>query len=387
MENLDVLGRVLLLSCSTGQGHNAAAKAVSEYLSLYGVASDTVDGLGYVSGRFARFLSNGHSLMYRRGPFLFQFGWGYSENHPEIFEEGTIIFKKLASGVERLYEAVVAGGYATVICTHALPAIMVTEMLKRHPIPLRTGFVSTDYTNYPCMHMTGMACNLIPHEALATVFARSGMPREKMVFGGIPVRRGFFSCPDKASAKRELGLDEHSRHLLIMGGSMGCGPMEKILARIVRANPAGVELTVICGSNRRLLNKLTKRYGDCAFVHIVGYCDNVPTYMAASELYLTKPGGISTSEAATVGLPMVLANTVAGCETYNLTYFQKLGGAVTADGNEALAEACLTLLANDEARARMEAALKIALPGDGAAVLCAALAALPIAEATPQSAN
>ncbi len=373
MMNIQIQGKVLLLSCSTGEGHNACAGAIASYLAEHGVESKIVEGTAFVSQWYAAFLAKGHSLMYRRGPALFQIGWGYCERHPGLFERRSLIFKQLAAGVERLYRAVTEGGYDTVLCTHALPAVMLTEMLRRHPMELKTAFVATDYTSYPCLHMTELDHYLIPEDGLVEVYIRLGIPAERLLIGGIPLRRGFFEPMDKPAAKAILGLDPGKRHLLVMGGSMGCGPMSRVVRRMARAMPQDVEMTVICGNNRSLYKRMTRRYRDTAGVHIVGYCDRVPLYMMASDVYLTKPGGISVSEAATVGLPMVLVNAVAGCETYNLDRFLRVGGAVTAKGSQALAAQCLFLLAHDEVRRHMETALRHTCPPDGAAVLGNAL--------------
>ncbi len=371
MENSKAPSKVLLLSCSTGEGHNACAKAIAAYFAECGAVAEVADGLMFVSRSFSRFLSKGHSLMYRRGPVLFQFGWGYSERHPQLFDRKSPIFKKLASGVELLYRAVTDGGYDTVISTHALTAVMLTEMLLRHPMNIKTAFVATDYTSYPCLHMTDLQYYLIPHESLVPVYAAFGIPRERMVIGGIPLRRAFFTPMDKFAAKVTLGLDPRKRHLLVMGGSMGCGPMARIVKQVVGNRTDDVELTVVCGNNRRLFRRLSKRYRGVSGVHIAGYCETIPLYMAASDLYLTKPGGISVSEAATAGLPMVLVNAVAGCETYNLNHFLSIGGAVTvtAKNSRDSAGLCLTLLSDREALVRMEAALCAFPPSDGAALL------------------
>ena len=73
---------------------------------------------------------------------------------------------------------------------------------------------------------------------------------------------------------------------------------------------------------------------------------NVPLLMHSADLFLTKPGGLSTSEAAACGTPMVLINTVAGCEAHNLDFFIKSGIAVTAETPKMLADTAMALLAD-----------------------------------------
>lgn len=373
MESVRPINKVLLLSANTGQGHNSAAGAIAELCRERGITADVVDGLAFASRSVSNFLSKGHRLMYRRGPALFQVGWGYSERHPGLFEHGSLIFKILAKGTDRLRDAIVEGGYDTVISTHAFTGMLLTETLRKYPLSVRSAFVSTDYTDYPCTHMCRLGLNLIPDESVIPSYTRWDISREQMVIGSIPVHRTFLRPLPRAEAKRSLGLREDGRHLLVMGGSMGCGPMKRIVALLAKDMPPDAEITVICGTNKSLRRRLTKRYALFDRVHIIGYTDRIADYMAASELYLTKPGGISTTEAATMALPMVLVNAVAGCETYNLRYMTELGGAVTARKPAELAALCLSLLEDSATRACMKKSLLDKSFTDGAAVLLDAL--------------
>ena len=111
-------------------------------------------------------------------------------------------------------------------------------------------------------------------------------------------------------------------------------------------------MTVICGTNEELRSKL-QRHAENSHVRIEGLVTNMPQWMQASELTLTKPGGLSTTEAMASGLPMVLIDAVAGCEEHNLDFFLGLGAAETADTPQALAATALALLARPERLAAM----------------------------------
>ena len=101
-------------------------------------------------------------------------------------------------------------------------------------------------------------------------------------------------------------------------------------------------------------------------IHIVGYTDQVPLYMDASDLYLTKPGGISITEAASKRLPMVFVKAVAGCEQYNMDFFTDMGAAVFAELPRLLAAKCIRLLHSETDREYMEWALREFQRQDGA---------------------
>ena len=189
----------------------------------------------------------------------------------------------------------------------------------------------------------------MPSGLLKDEFVRCGIPEDKLIASGMPVRKAFYQASDKAQAKKALGIAPSQTHLLMMCGSMGCGPMAEITAVLRGKMGANDVLSVACSKNETLLKKLTKLSTDCPNIRILGQIDDVPRLMRGTDLFLTKPGGLSTSEAVAAGLPMVLIDAVAGCEEHNLDYFLRAGMAVTADTPEKIADLALSL-AHDEAR-------------------------------------
>ena len=109
--------KVLLLSCSTGQGHNSCADAIKEYFEAKNIICERLDSLEFISKRFARFMSWGHSFMYRYVPGLFRLGYQLSEDHAEAFQEGAQVYQIMAAGAERLSLYIRNRRFDTVICT------------------------------------------------------------------------------------------------------------------------------------------------------------------------------------------------------------------------------------------------------------------------------
>lgn len=350
--------KVLLLSCSTGNGHNASAKAIKEYFSLQGIDCEIRDALDFISERFAKFISWGHSFVYRYLPGLFRWGYQYSENHSSIFEDGSKVYKLIISGTEKLQHYILEKEYDTVICTHLLAAIMLTHIQENSPLPIQTAFVSTDYTCYPGMNACRLDKIFIANEEHIDSFCKWEIPQNQIVASGIPIRLSFFQRSEKNNAKRQLKINEENAHLLVMSGSMGCGPIKKIVRYVAKELPLQAEISVICGTNKRLYRSLNRRYRKNNKIHIVGYTDKISLYMDATDLYLTKPGGISVTEAAAKNLPMIFVNAVAGCEQYNMDFFLNMGTAVTADTPREIAAKSIRLLHFPLERERMKERLQ-----------------------------
>ena len=350
--------RTLILSCNTGEGHNSCAKAIQEAYLAQGEYCEIVEALQFISRHASRFIADWHSRIYRHAPKLYGAGYRNVENRTSLFREGTTVYRDLTSGSERLYRFICAGDYDAVICTHVFPALAMTAILERHPMPLLTGFVATDYTCSPSVEDSALDYYFIPDETLKDEFAACGVPREKLVASGIPVKPAFYHAVDKSAAKAELGIPANHQHILMMCGSIGCGPIRELAEELaIRLTPEQ-ELTVVCGANEELCGKLQKHFTGNRQLHIHGMVHNVPQLMHSADIFLTKPGGLSTTEAAACDLPMVLMDTVAGCEGHNLDFFLGRGGAVTSRTPKLLADTAMALLADPERLEKMSAAFR-----------------------------
>ena len=351
--------RTLILSCNTGAGHNSCARAIQEAYRANGEVCDIVDALTFISERASQFISNWHTRIYLYAPRLFSAGYEKAEAHDDLFREGTAVYRYITSGVRKMYACITAGGYDNVICTHVFPALALTELRRRFPeLRVLTSHVSTDYTCSPCTADSALDWYFMPAAALADEFAHCGIPREKLVASGMPVRREFYARPEKAQAKRALGLLPEQRHLVMMCGSMGCGPMEELtLLLSARMQPNDV-LSVVCSKNEALLRKLQKQTAGAEHVRLLGQVDDVPALLHGADVFLTKPGGLSTSEAVAARLPMVLIDAVAGCEEHNLDFFLRAGMAVTANTPNEIAELALALVHDDARLAEMRRAME-----------------------------
>ena len=297
--------KILILSCNTGEGHNSCPRAISEELERKGDWGYIAEGLAFLSTGTSKFVSGWHTRLYRYFPRLYGKGYEYAEKHPMNIKKHTAAYRMIRRGAKRLRKVIKAGGYDGVICTHLFPAMMVTGLVKKGTVTIPACFVATDYTASPGCEKVSLP-TITPHPDLTGEFQAVGIPAENILAYGIPVRSMFTEKTDKAEAKRKAGLDPERLHMVIMGGSMGCGPMEDVLAEIAAGMPENIELTVICGTNKQTAEKLRRRHGENPRVHIRGYVKDMSLMLDSADLYLTKAGGISTTEAAIKGVPLVL---------------------------------------------------------------------------------
>ena len=333
--------RVLILTCNTGGGHNAVAAALAESFRRLGVSSDTADGLSFISQKASRFVSKWHTRFYRRYPKLYKAGYMSAENDAESNDRDNPVYRYMARGARRLDRAIQDGGYDAVVCVHVIPAMMMTELRRQHETGPVFCFVATDYTCSPTVGGCTPDVCVIPHEELAEEFVSCGIARETLLAAGIPVRAVFRERGDRAAARSELALQPEGRHIVLMSGSIGCGPMADIAAELEKRMERGDFASVLCGSNRQMLYALRRR--GFRRVEAVGFTNRVHRYMDSADVLVSKPGGISITEAGTRGTPLLLADMVGGCETRNQEFFHAHDWAETCQPED-MADAALALL-------------------------------------------
>lgn len=354
--------RLLILSCNTGEGHNSAARALKGCFEAQNISCEIRDALAFWSPEKSKIISKGHVFIYRKMPKLFGVSYRFEENHPPKRGDDSLIYELVIKGCDSLREYLSENKYDAIICTHVFSAMMVTELKKRSKCSVKSYFIATDYTCSPGVNQTALDRYFIPHKKLIPEFMDNGLPESKLIPSGIPVRMDFYKKTDPDKAKDLLSLPRNKKIVLLMCGSMGCGPIKTLAEYLPQQIPSDSLLVVICGNNRRLYKALTK-YPLPDNMRVLGFTSRMPLYMDAADLILTKPGGLSSTEAAVKALPMLFIDAVPGCETRNFEFFIKNGFAEMRDSVLGLCDAVCELLENEEKLKKMSKNLKSEFSG------------------------
>ena len=342
---------ILILSCNTGQGHNSAAMAIKDYFESRDIKCDIKDALAFWSPTNSKIISKGHIFIYRNLPKLFGIGYNFEEHHPPKHDDNSIMYDLVTKGCRELTIDIKSSDYSAVICTHVFSAMMMTKIIKSGYCDIPAYLVMTDYTCSPGAGETSLCGYFIPHADLTGEFLSAGIQAESIIPSGIPVNPKFYNKYSTDYAKGMLKLPENKKIVLLMCGSMGCGPIKQLAELLPEVMPDDAHLVAICGSNRRLYTSLIKKQNPN--VTVVGYTSRIPVYMDAADVILTKPGGLSSTEAAVKHLPMIFIDAVPGCETRNLDFFTSHGFAATAQGAKALANTVCEYLKNPDKISKM----------------------------------
>lgn len=344
--------RLLILTCNTGEGHNSATGAVEEIAALHGAVCERADALAFLSKTVSRLASAAFVRLYRSMTGLWQKSYDkFAQDAATDSETPSLVARLIATGALRLRKYLRENDFDGVLCTHTFAAIMLTYALKKQPLDVPCALLCTDYTYYPFLSDQSLPHCLIAHEDLVDLFVACGMDREKLHVTGIPVRRVFRAAGDRALARKTLNVSEDALNVVLMCGSMGCGPMEELARALSAILPKNGLLTVCCGTNKKLFSALEK--AALPGVRPLGFTRDVPLWMDSADLFITKPGGLSITEAANHGTPLLLMNVVGGCETPNFRLFLEKGFAEGVEDPKDAPALCRELLSSPERRAAM----------------------------------
>lgn len=343
--------RILMLSANTGEGHNSTAKAIIDALQTQGADCDLIDCLSFFSPRFSKFICNWHTRLYKYAPKLVDAGYDLLERTGSYQEDGVPARELFRLSVQKLWQLLQENQYSAVVCVHVFAGLMMTQLRKDFLCAVPCYFVATDYTCSPTVELCHMDGYFIPHKALEEEFVRAGLPRQRLLPCGIPVRSVFYQCQEMPQARKQLALPESGCIVLLMCGSMGCGPMRKLAKALLQQLPAGAVLVAVCGNNEKLKESLLGI--QAPNLQVLGYTDQISTYMDAADIVVTKPGGLSSTEAANKHVPTVLINVVGGCESRNFDFFLANGFATGSDDVQQVTRQTVQLAANPRRREQM----------------------------------
>lgn len=347
--------KVLILSCNTGEGHNAAARAVQAALERRGHQAEVVDLMMLKGRRTSKLVGGSYVSVVKHAPRLFGMIYQAGELIRSPKRKSPVYYANsaVAKPLKRYLEDHPCD---IIVTTHLYAAETLTYMKRRQMLAQKTVAIGTDYTCIPFWEETECDYYIVPHEKCAEEFASYGIPKERLLPCGIPVHPDFAVRARKEKAQRTCGLPPDKPAYLLMSGSMGFGKIHVFARELARHCTNGEQIIIICGNNRRREYAMKLQFFRNPDVHVLGYTNHVAVYMEACDVIFTKPGGLSSTEAAVKGIPIVHTNPIPGCETKNLKFFTRLGMSMGARTIREQIAAGQYLLENSEAREAMKRA-------------------------------
>ena len=368
--------KVLLLSCSTGEGHNHCAAAVRQALERRGCRTDFFDMLHLFGEPGPVSMESLLNVISTKVPGLFGLMYKAGEKVSGLGVTSPVYLVNSTYG-RRLSDLISEHGYDAVVCSHLFPMETLTYIRRTCGSAVPCYGILSDYTCIPFLAETALDGYFLPHALVRQECAEAGIPEERLIVTGMPVAEEFRVPMTKAEARDALDVPQGAKLYLVMTGGIGCGDALGLCEKLLAFPDEDALLCVLAGRNGELLDRLWEEYGDNPCVRPVPFTDQVHVYMRAADVLLSKAGGISSAEAAAVGVPLVHTMMIPGVETRNAAFFSGLGMSFMAESFDEAARCADRIVYDGKTGAKIVEAQKRNLPADGAERIAAYIAAVP----------
>ena len=342
--------KVLIMSASTGGGHNRAARAIKEELGSrtidnMSIECEIVDSLKLVNNTMDKVISRGYEKSALYTPKAYGSVYRFSET--TIASKNEFKTNPLTSLMARKFKHLLNESTPDLIIgTHPFPMIALSTLKKNnniHSLSRSESFykstkvdippmisVLTDYTTHSTWIQNEIDYYIVGHEYVKELLVYEGVDSEKVKAFGIPVEKSFLSHRDRETVLTELGLSPEKLTVLLMGGSFGAGNIKETLEDLI-AIDRDFQILVITGRNEHLKDKLSKMLDSTIHnknICLLGYTNKMNDILASIDVLISKPGGLTTTEALLNDVPMIVPYFIPGQEEENLDFLTNCGAAL-----------------------------------------------------------
>jgi len=323
--------KILIFYISKHSGHYHAARAIEKAILQIDDSSsvELVNALHYTNPILGAIINKAYLEVIKKKPEL----WGNIYDNPEVLKKTKKAREHLhrfnMSKIRRLIEK---KGPDIVFCTQAFPCGMVADYKRTSGSDLTLVGVLTDHAPHSYWIHEEVDYYAVPSESTALKLEKKGVDREKVRACGIPVDPKFAECHKRENILKGLDLEPERPTILIMGGSQGLGAIDKVVKSLLEDEKHDYQMLVVTGINKKLFRKLSRKGRKFReYVRVFPFVDNIDELMEASDMIITKAGGITTAEALAKKLPILIVEPIPGHERMNADYLVEAGAAVEID--------------------------------------------------------
>jgi len=321
--------RVLILSASAGTGHLKAAEALEKACRAHHEIAEVVhvDALSYTNKLFRDFYSKFYISLVRKAPTFL--GWWYqASDEPWKTDRMRFMLDRMNTGP--LIRMIKKFQPDMTICTHFLPAEIISHLINRGDIEAKLSIVVTDLDFHAMWLSRLFHYYFVALDETKEHLEMLGLPADRITVSGIPVDPVFAAVKDRVALAAKLGLNPGKPVLLLSAGAYGVGPAAETV-QVLKHLQTPAQIVVICGKNEELRAETVKQVADAPAhldFHVQGFTDIMDEWMTVADLFIGKPGGLTTAETFCKGLPMVIFSPIPGQEERNSDHLLEEGVAI-----------------------------------------------------------
>lgn len=352
-----VMKKVLILTASTGEGHNTAAKSLEDKYIEAGFKTYRVDIFKETSSTVNVMMADGYRVLANSFPTLYGLLYDTFDRasfNRRILGNALFVIKQRVLGIVREVNP------DLIVSTHPFAVGIVASLKKKGKIDCAFISVVTDFKAHYAYVDPHVDAYITGSEYTNETLMERSIPEDKVFAYGIPIKKEFLSEETFKYSSTDmwntpLDMDGDFK-VLVMGGSMGSKDIAKVVEQLAVESDR-FEITVVCGNNKSLRNMLEKRYQgpvESGKLIIYGFTDKIPQLMDVCDVIVTKPGGLTTSEAIAKNIPMIIPFAIPGQEMENTEFLVNAGIAIHVKDMEEINECLEYLIENRDVYLEMK---------------------------------
>ena len=319
--------RALIFTVSTGAGHSQTADALKKYIlqSEPGSQVEIVDTYKYINKLIDKVVVGSYGNLIKRTPVFYGKMYDYTQTDNTITAVSNKLDILFSHKILTLINEFVPD---IIITTHYSPAEMLSILKLKNKINIPVVTIMTDYASYSFWLYKGIDAYVVSNSDMIEDMVSKGIERETIFDFGIPVNPNFLTKFNKKTTFNELNLRDDIKTILVMCGSLGVGHIIEIYEQLDKID-LPLQIIILTGNNKKLYAQLNemKEYSEKE-IRVIPFTKEVNKYMQSCDLLITKPGGITITEALLSSIPLVLFLPFAGQEKKNLEFLVRHNLAV-----------------------------------------------------------
>ena len=351
--------KVLIFYASYGGGHLNAAKSIQECINknYQDYDSELIDCMKYVNKPIEKISTAAYREMAKKAPWA----WGKIYSDSQKGPLAHISSKSNQIFAIKLLKLLREKQPDIIISTHPFGSQMCSYLKRKGKITAKIATIMTDFAPHD-QWLVGSGFTdyfFVAHNKMKDYLKSKNIPEEKIFVTGIPISSRFLQNYKREEILKEFNLQDNKKNILFFGGGeFGLGKTRtvEIFESLVK-NFDNIQIVAISGKNLKMkenFNEIIKKYNKENSVTILEYTNKVPELMSISDLVVSKPGGLTTSESLASNLPMIIINPIPGQEEENAEFLEEKGVGIWIKKHDLPDKILGDLLSNPEKLQKMK---------------------------------
>ncbi|MBL0349295.1 MAG: UDP-N-acetylglucosamine--LPS N-acetylglucosamine transferase [Elusimicrobia bacterium] len=323
---------VAVLYASVGGGHGRAAQAVAAALREMrpGARIDVIDVLAHTNRAFRHFYGRAYFQVYAKAPHLIGYLYDWLDRPPTSDNPLGDRFRRILqrANLSSFYDRLRSESWDAIINTHFLPAEIVAGLRRQGILRTPQATVVTDFDAHRLWVQSPTDRYFVASAEARATLRHWGVPAARVDVTGIPIDPVFSVPLSKEAARRRLGLDLGRRTVLQLAGGLGVGPVETVFRALLDIQQP-LSLVVAAGTNDAAVRALGRVPAPPRHrVRVLKFRTDIDQWMAAADLVISKPGGLTSAECLARGVPLAIVHPIPGQESRNSDFLLEAGAAI-----------------------------------------------------------